>query len=128
MTHNAKKAAAWILCAFALGCAGQDGTATAGQPAADAAVAVSVQNDNWQDITVYALVSGTQHRLGTVSTSQVSEFVLPRSLAFASDLRIMLDPIGRAGRFVSGRLAVNPGDVIEIRVANTLSMSSVTVR
>ncbi len=89
---------------------------------------VRVVNDNWHDITVYAVRGGYRRRLGTVSSFTRRAFTLPPTFLIPSDeLRLVADPIGRRGAFVSEPLVVNPGDVVEWRLRNNIGLSNVFI-
>ncbi len=89
---------------------------------------VRVVNDNWNDITVYAFRNGYRRRLGTVTSFTNRVFALPRAFLIpSSDLRLIADPIGPRGAYVSEALVVNAGDVVEWRLRNNLGLSDVFV-
>ena len=99
-----------------------------GMPASTDAVTVAVQNSNWQDVDVYALRNGQRIRLGNVTATRTGVFTLDRSLALSPDLRILIHPLAAPRDFVSQRLVVSPGDVVEVTVMNALNQSSVVIR
>ncbi len=89
---------------------------------------VRVVNDNWNDITVYAVRDGYRRRLGTVTSFTNRVFALPRAfLVPSSDLRLIADPIGPRGTYVSEALVVNPGDVVEWRLRNNIRLSNIFI-
>ncbi len=89
---------------------------------------VQVNNDNWHDITVYAIRSGYRRRLGTVTSFTSRVFTLPPAfLIHSGGLRLIADPIGSRGSHVSEPLFVNAGDVVEWRLRNNLGLSDVFV-
>ncbi len=89
---------------------------------------VRVINDNWQDITVYAFRAGYRRRLGTVTSFTSRVFTLPPHFLIPSDeLRLIADPIGRRGAFVSEPLLVSAGDVVEWRLLNNIRLSNVFI-
>ena len=99
-----------------------------GMPAATDAVTVSVQNNNWQDVDVYALRNGQRVRLGSVTATRTGVFVLSQAVALSPDLRIQIHPLAATRDFVSQKLVVNPGDVVEVYVVNALAQSTVVIR
>jgi hypothetical protein len=99
-----------------------------GMPAPSDAVTVSVQNNNWQDVDVYAVRDGQRVRLGHVTATRSGVFVLPRGVALAPDLRIQVHPLAATRDFISSKLTVNPGDIVEIVVGNSLPHTAVIVR
>ena len=89
---------------------------------------VRVVNNNWQDIRVYAVRGIYRRRLGTVTSLSSSVFTLPPTfLVQSEELRLMADPIGRRGTFVSEVLVVNPGDVVEWRLWNNIELSNIFI-
>ncbi len=89
---------------------------------------VRVVNDNWHDMTVYAFRSGYRRRLGTVTSFTNRVFALPQTFLIPSDeLRLIADPIGRRGVYVSEPLLVNPGDVVEWRLLNNIRLSNIFI-
>ena len=122
------KTIAAVLCAFAIACGGRNNEAMNGQPAPSDGVLVSVENNNWQEVAVYAERAGSRTRLGTVQTGKKTAFMLPADYVFTSDFRIMVDPIGGTRQYVSQKLLVNRGDVVDVRVENSLPQSVTIVR
>ncbi len=89
---------------------------------------VRVINDNWNDITVYAVRAGYHRRLGTVTSFTSRVLTLPPTLLTPSDeLRLIADPIGRRGAYVSEPLLVSAGDVVEWRLLNNIRLSNVFI-
>ena len=89
---------------------------------------VHVINNNWHDITVYAVRGGYRRRLGLVNSFAKREFTLPPNFLIPSDeLRLIADPIGRRGAFVSQPLLVNAGDVVEWRLRNNIRLSNIFI-
>ena len=89
---------------------------------------VRVINDNWNDITVYAFRAGYRRLLGTVTSFTSRVFTLPPTFLIPSDeLRLIADPIGRRGAFVSEPLLVNAGDVVEWRLRNNIRLSNIFI-
>ena len=92
-------------------------------------VNVEVLNDNWLEVTVYAVVNAQRLRLGNVGTGNERTFVLPPAIAGHPDLRFLIDPVGSARTYLTETVLVIPGEQsIVIRVANNLSFSTVIVR
>ncbi len=89
---------------------------------------VRVVNDNWHDITVYAVRAGFRRRLGTVTSLTSSVFTLPQMfLISGDDLRLIADPIGSRGVYVSEVLVVDAGDVVEWRLWNNIGLSNIFI-
>ncbi len=89
---------------------------------------VRVINDNWNDITVYAVRNGYRRLLGHVTSFSSRELTLPRTLLIPNnELRLIADPIGRRGVYVSEPLVVNAGDVVEWRLRNNIGLSNIFI-
>jgi hypothetical protein len=87
-----------------------------------------VQNQNFNDVDVYAVAGGLATRIGTVTGNSTGRFGLSEALYTAPDFRIVATPIGGNGRASTGPLVVSPGQTIEFTVAPVLRMSSVMLR
>lgn len=104
----------------------RDSEGGASQPEA---VRVRVSNHNWLDMHVYASVNGQPLRsLGMVTAMGSAELRLPADLTVVgSDLRMVADPIGGNGIYVSRELLVNPGSEVVMVIQNPLALSYTTV-
>jgi hypothetical protein len=93
----------------------------------DRAVLV-IENNNWADMTIYALRDGVRSRIGQVTALGRSKFVLPSAMTTGTaELRIMADPIGSSNRWVSQPVMVLPGQELRFRLENNVNLSSYTV-
>jgi hypothetical protein len=90
-------------------------------------IGVHVQNNNFLDVTVYAVASGMPTRLGTVTGNSVHDFVIPPSLA-TRDFRIVADPIGGSGTASTGSIQVGPGQTVDFTIGSILTNSTVFIR
>ena len=119
-----------FLAAFAAASAASS-CAHTGQAAGDlapaTAIGLSVTNQNFLDMDVYAVSDGLATRLGTVNGNNSRIFTLNPSLA-VRDLRIVATPIGGNGQASTGEVIVSPGQTIEFRIGSTLRNSSVSIR
>jgi hypothetical protein len=88
---------------------------------------VEVTNQNWQDVTVYVLLSGMPRRLGTVASTSTQTFALPKTIANAT-IQLIVAPVGSTTSHQTDAIMVNPGDLIVWHVENALSLSSYTVQ
>jgi hypothetical protein len=89
---------------------------------------LSVENRHWSDVTIYVLRGNARVRMGTVTSMNTVRFVFPAVLVGnVTDIRLMADPIGN-DPYVSEPVTVGPGDLVEFRLANDLTHSSVWVR
>jgi hypothetical protein len=98
-----------------------------GELAPATSIGLTVKNQNFYDMDVYAVSQGLATRVGTVSGNSSHTFTLHPSLA-AQDLRIVATPIGGNGRASSGNVSAAPGQTIEFTIGSMLRNSSVIIR
>jgi hypothetical protein len=80
---------------------------------------VSVENQNFFDMTVYVLQNGRRIRLGIAPGHSTTVLTLPDYLVMAgSELQFLCDPIGTTRTPVSERITVFPGDQL-VLIVNT---------
>jgi hypothetical protein len=86
------------------------------QGAAEQHIQIKVINLNFQDATIWALISGgRRQRLGIVSGKGEAEFTLP--WRFSEPLRLEFDLLA-GPRCVTEDLTVDPGDLLELQIAS----------
>ncbi len=72
---------------------------------------INVQNNDFNDMTVYVVVNGQRTRLGIAPGLKTTVLTIPRYLVFSgSTLRFVGDPIGGHRTPVSEEINVSPGD------------------
>lgn len=135
-TRLLKTMAAAALVAAAVapsGLAAQQGTRA--QPEARATAPqqeaiVRVTNNNWLDMHIYVSQEGGPLRsIGMVNSFQTAELKLPvGNSATWVPLRIVADPIGGSGIYVSPDILGGTGDEVLLTIANSLPLSWMTVR
>lgn len=82
-------------------------------------IEIKVVNMNFNDATVWAVVSeGMRQRLGNVTGKREEVFTLPWT--FSERLRIEFDLVA-GPRCYSESLVVNPGDLLELQIASNVS-------
>jgi hypothetical protein len=91
-------------------------------------VKVNVQNDNFYDVVVYAVVSGVKTRLGSVVGHGKQLLRVPASLLSLGSLQLFADPIGGERGAVLEPIAVGPGQQVSVTLMPSLNMSYVSVR
>lgn len=111
---------------------GSGGCATAGHTDIAAAPGgesmLHVANHNWLDARIYLVVSGTRMRIGTVMGAAGREVItLPPYPLYSSGAVLVVELIGSAAQYVSPRLVVGPGQVVELAIENNLALSTVAV-
>ena len=99
----------------------------AGDLAPATAIGLTVENQNFLDMDVYAVSDGLATRVGTVTGNSKRSFMLHPSMA-TRDLRIVATPIGGNGRASSGDVIVSPGQTIDFRIGSLLRNSTVVIR
>ena len=119
------------LCTAALAAVLTTGCAAgpAGAPAADegAGPVVAIENHNWSDVKVYAVVNESKYRLGTVTTNDMELFRLPR-VAEPAQVRLRVEVIGSREVHVTAPIQIRQSDRIDFEVMNYLPMSNYMVR
>ena len=87
-----------------------------------------VENNNWQDMALYILRSGSRWRIGSVPSFTKARFALNDSLIGGTgEIQLMADPIGSNARFISEPLVVQAGQQVSFRLENNLAVSSYSV-
>lgn len=128
---NARRTVLPVLAGMTLlfaACASSRG-AQVGSSAVDRALPVQVQNDNTSDVDVYVMSGGQVTRLGTVTALSGDTLQIPATaVARGTDLRLLADPIGATGAYLSDPILFSSGDVLVFRVASQLALSTVTTR
>ena len=94
----------------------------------DRRVLLSVKNDNFLDMDVYALSSGLATRIGTATGLSTARFAINPALWEAGDFRVIAAPIGGNGRASTGALSVHSGDQIDFTIGSNLRQSHAEVR
>ena len=91
----------------------------------NATTQITVANNNWSDMTVYALRNGSRLRMGTVVSNTRERFTLPPGFDLRSgDVRLMADPVGSNEVFVSEPMSVAPGSNLVWKIENHVELSS----
>jgi len=89
---------------------------------------VEVQNNNWLDMVIYAVRSGSRVRLGMVNSMNSASFRLPIPMAGSgAGIRLEAHPIGSRTPFQTPLVHVSPGQVIDFTIQNHLAISTVSV-
>ena len=92
------------------------------------AITVSVENHNWQDVTVFVLRPGQRIRLGTVRSMADRRFDLPPSFRSAEVISLVAEVIGSSERRGTGRIMVRDHSEVLWTLENRLALSSYVVR
>jgi hypothetical protein len=89
---------------------------------------VEVDNQHALPMEVYAFASGITQRLGTVHPGMNSRFTIPQNLIGNGSVRFEARPSGGGQPFRSGEILLEPGSVVDLRIAAQLFNSTVTRR
>jgi hypothetical protein len=92
--------------------------ASTDQPFADGReeVRIRIQNDNFYDARVYALVDGVRRQLGYVGGKTDRVFTMP--LSFSQVLRLQFDILA-GPTCTTEALTVDPGDLLQLQILST---------
>lgn len=127
--RTTRLATALAAAALATGCAaGGQNAEIDGDAASSQRVTVTVENNNWQDATVYLAGAGPLIRLGTVNSMNRERFTVPASVNMSGTVRLVADLIGSTTRRATDPIMVNPGGEVSWVLENHLPLSSYRVR
>ena len=92
-------------------------------------VTLVVENDHFLDVTVFAVGTGADLRLGEVTGKTHGTFTIdPQRVSMASGLRFRVDPIGSNRNYLSPAVFPDGAITVTLTVASELELSHVTVR
>ena len=91
-------------------------------------VRLEVDNQNYLDVVVFGLQDHTTTRIGSVTGLSSATFTIPHRLLVLGRVRLLVDPVGSPVAYLTDEVMVNPGDILELRVASVIRMSSWSVR
>jgi len=90
---------------------------------------VTVRNDNWLDVVIYAVRGSARFRVGTVGGSSTQTFRLPaQAISGGSEVQILADPIGATRGYVTDPVVLGPGQRLELQVGSPISISTFAIR
>lgn len=115
----------------AVGVSAQQAAPAPSRPKVDAHQPVlQVANHNWLDVHVYvSREGGPLMPLGIVGSNQSVELAFPRgSLDMGGAIRVVADPIGGNGLYVSPEVVANADDAVVVTIENALPLSFTSVR
>lgn len=90
-------------------------------------VVVIVNNSNYLDVDVFAVRGTSRARVGSVTGLSSATFTVPAHFAADGNLQLLVDPIGSNATYLTDKIAVGPGQSLELTVAAVLRMSSYSV-
>ncbi len=109
-------------------------TGGAGQAEAKAAtpripsqgIPVVVENDNFNDVTVYAMTGSASYRLGTVTGIHSDTLHIRQAYLAGGPLRLLVDPIGSLNAYLSDPVIVDQRSEVQLDVGQTLALSTIS--
>ncbi len=105
--------------------AGQAGSSEQSRPVPRAKpVLLTVTNQNFADVDVYAFIGDTPERLTMVRSMNTVRIPLPLNATVNGNVQLVVDPIGGFNNFTTDPITVNPGETIKLTVAPALTMSN----
>lgn len=76
-----------------------------------------VENQNLNDMTIYAYQGSQRMRIGRARGNATTEMDIPSSfISGATQLRFMAEPMGNQRGFLSEPIPVTPGDIVDFYV------------
>jgi len=95
----------------------------------DGPVTIFVENRNFLDVTVYAVLGSGRVRVGQVTGSSSATFEMPlRRISAAGDVRFNVDPIGSNRTWTSDALHLYAGQEVELIVESDVRRSTYSIR
>lgn len=95
----------------------------------DGPVTITVDNRNYLDVTVYALIGSSRVRVGQVTGSSSSSFdVSLRRISASGDVRFNIDPIGSNRTWTSDMIHLYAGQEVELIVESDVRRSTYSIR
>jgi hypothetical protein len=128
--RNLAIAAAVVAAVGSTGCASGSGSMFLDdEPVTRGQATLTVDNNNWAQVTIYVVRSGMRTRLGQVAAMGSETFRLhPTLVSGTGEMHIEARPLASRHAFTSQRVLVSPGQRIELRLENNLNLSSFSVR
>jgi hypothetical protein len=110
------------------GCATAEGLAQHENSVANRSSLVRVANNNWSDVTVYLVRPGVRARLGSVPSMTQTDLRIPPALfGTGAQMQLVAVPLASNRPYVSQNIYIIPGQRIDLRVENSINLSSFSV-
>lgn len=124
--HRLALAAAVAAAIGACGGRGRPEDAPAPDPLAP--VELTVDNNHWEDVTIFVFHDEELSRVGIVTAASSANFFVPTwMLGQSRSIRLLADPVGSGQWIRTEVIHVQPGQFIEWRLERQLARSSVAV-
>lgn len=90
-------------------------------------IELTVKNDNWLDVHVFAIRGGSRFRLGEVGGNTTARLRIPTSLIVSGMVQLMVDPIGMDDTYLTDAMLVASDQRVQLMVAPRMRMSTYAV-
>ena len=109
------------------GCAPATEQAELGAP--ESQTTLVVENNNWSDMVIYVTRGASRTRVGSVASMRTAKFRITDSMAGGGygEVRIVADAIGSNRTYTSPVINIVPGSQVEVRLQNSIQISSLSV-
>ena len=95
----------------------------------DRPVQLEVDNNNFLDVSVYAVAGGVSLRIGDVGVKNKGTFTLdPDRISMVSGVQVLVDPIGSDRTYLSPTVYPYGGATLELSVGAYIDQSFLSVR
>ena len=91
-------------------------------------IRLTVTNQNWLDVTVYAVRGGSRYRIGNAGGNSSASLRIPANLVVSGAVQLLVDPIGSQEAYTTGAIMVSADESVQLNVAPRIPMSSYAVR
>ena len=91
-------------------------------------VYVTVDNQNWLDVAVYAFRGASRTRIGQVTGNGTARLKIPSSAIVGGQIRLLADAIGSNEQFATDVISVDSDQGVQLVVAPSMRMSSYSLR
>lgn len=92
----------------------------------DRGIPVVVENDNFNDVTIYAMTGSATYRLGTVTGIQTDTLRMRQAYLAGGPLRLLVDPIGSLDAYLSDPVVVDQRSEVQLDVGQTLALTTIS--
>jgi hypothetical protein len=120
--HSAVLGAAMLLSACASG-----GKRSVSNDLESKSVSLTVTNQNWLDVNIFAVRGGSRYRLGAVGGNSSATLRIPAGAMVRGEVQLMADPIGSNDVYVTDLISIAPDEQLQLTVAPRMRMSSYAV-
>lgn len=120
--HSAVLGAAMLLSACASGAKQGVSSNLESKP-----ISLTVTNQNWLDVDIFAVRGGSRYRLGAVGGNSSATLRIPAAAMVRGEVQLMADPIGSNDVYMTEVISIAPDEQLQLTVAPRMRMSSYAV-